>query len=385
MLSKQFKQTLEKLFRPSLPIQMLHLLLSSDVLAIRGNRKAYPKVLQLPITNRCNSRCVMCNIWTMDHSQEMSSDELSRFLKDPIFKDIRAVGINGGEPSLLKNLPEYTQSILQLPKINSLNIISHGFNPDLLCLALRKIFAQCKKKGVRFHLSISLDGVGEKHDEIRGLKGVFARTFFSIKEIQNNRHLYCHSFDVACTVIKQNVDHLIALDEFAKENHIDIKYRLGIKNKRIQSDLIVDRFSVLSGQEKQSAKEFFFRLFKTSRKLSDKFKYFSIFYFLNNTPTTRLLGCDWKEEGITLDAKGNLYYCAVASKSLGSLREKDGKEIFLSNDHISYRKNLIIQNCDQCIHDYCGGPQLKDVLIFLKFVLFDKFYCSFYRIKELFS
>ncbi len=35
-----------------------------------GLAKKYPKVVQLPMTYLCNSRCVMCNIWKMDYSNE---------------------------------------------------------------------------------------------------------------------------------------------------------------------------------------------------------------------------------------------------------------------------------------------------------------------------
>ena len=69
-----------------------------------GGKRKYPKVLQLPITYKCNSRCIMCNVWKMDCSKEMTVEEFANFVKDPIFKKIEAVGINGGEPSLIHDV-----------------------------------------------------------------------------------------------------------------------------------------------------------------------------------------------------------------------------------------------------------------------------------------
>src|SRR4029078_519846 len=137
----------------------------------------------------------MCNIWQMDYSNEMTLEEFSKFLKDDIFSKVEAVGINGGEPSLVKELPAYVDEILQLPKLKSLNIISHGFNRKQLLPALEEMYKKCKAKGIPFHISISLDGYGTMHDTVRGLK-LFKLTSETIFEIKNNQQKYCDTFDV---------------------------------------------------------------------------------------------------------------------------------------------------------------------------------------------
>src|SRR5687767_13914860 len=86
-----------------------YFLLTASFFKKDGGKKNYPKVVQLPVTYRCNSKCVMCNIWQMDYSNEMTTEEFSRFLKDDIFSRVEAVGINGGEPSLVKELPAYAE------------------------------------------------------------------------------------------------------------------------------------------------------------------------------------------------------------------------------------------------------------------------------------
>jgi len=118
-----------------------------------------------------------------------------------------------------------------------------------------------------------------------------------------------------------------------------------------------------------------------SKKLSDKFKYFSIFYWLNSDNPKRFLGCIWKDEGITLDARGELYYCAVASNSIGSLRKDKGEKIFFDDKNIEYRKSIIKNSCDGCIHDYAGKPEFKDLVTFFKYIIFNKIAMHIYRIK----
>jgi len=330
-----------------------------------GRSRRKPKVIQLPITYKCNSRCVMCNVWKMDYSNEASVGEFSKFLSDPLFDQVASVGINGGEPSLIRSLPDYASEILKLPSIKSLNIISHGFNKKLLLKSIEDIYASCRAKGVRFHVSISLDGYGETHDRVRGIKGAFSRTMGTIDEIVANRSKYCDSFDLGCTVVNQNIDHLTTLDNYVRERELKIKYRLGIDNKRIESDQVRDQYSVIYSPNVQSASEFFHWQYSSAKNLGDKFKYFSLFFWLTASKRKRLLGCMWKEDGVTLDSRGNLYYCAVASKAIGSLRSGNGQEIFFSDANIQYRQELIRENCSSCIHDYGGKAQLVDVVYFI--------------------
>ena len=162
------------------------------LIPIKGAGKKYPKVIQLPITYFCNARCVMCDVWNMDHSGELTPQELKEVLSDPIFKKVEGVGINGGEPSLIKNLDEYAAVIIdQCPKLKSLNIISHGFHTSRLLALLKSIYLLCNKKGISFHVSVSLDGYGEIHDRVRGIPGVFKKTFETINKIKTNMPLSC--------------------------------------------------------------------------------------------------------------------------------------------------------------------------------------------------
>jgi MoaA/NifB/PqqE/SkfB family radical SAM enzyme len=341
-------------------LQILRLALNMRAYPETGKSRSYPRIVQLPLTYKCNSRCVMCDVWNMDYSNEANVSEFASFLADPLFSEVRAVGINGGEPSLVGDLPEYARAILSLPKLKSLNIISHGFHTHRLLRFLEQIKRDCSERGVSFHVSISLDGIGDAHDCVRGVSGVYLKTLASIDAIHAEPERYCDSVDVGCTVVKQNVDRLIELDEYADSRGWKIKYRLGIENERVQSGKLLDQFSVLYSPSRQSALEFFHSKIG-SVSLFDKFKYFSIFFWMIADKPKRLLGCMWKEKGVTLDSRGELYYCAVASKGLGSLRDDQGERIFLSPENLTYRTEILETRCDGCIHDYSGSPTVSNL------------------------
>jgi len=380
-VKQQLTQLIKKNKKLFLIAKALRFLQTSSFSKIDASQKKYPKVIQLPITYNCNAQCVMCNIWQMDHSSEATVEEFAKFMQDDIFKEVEAVGINGGEPSLVPNLYEYADEILKLPSLKSLNIISHGFSPKPLFKNLEKIYASCKTKGILFHVAISLDGVGEVHNTVRGKSKVFEKTTSTIDEIIKNQSKYCDSYDIGCTIVNQNIDYLIELDTYAKSKNYNIKYRLGIDNKRIESDKLSDQYSVIYSPLRQSAKEFFHYQMSQTRDLANRFKYYSIFSWLNGKVPKRLLGCDWKDEGITLDARGELYYCAVASESIGSLRKEEGEKIFFDDKNIDYRKSIITNSCDGCIHDYNGKAEFKNVWTFLRDTVKNRFAMNIYELK----
>ncbi|EIF50100.1 radical SAM protein [Sulfurovum sp. AR] len=380
-MKNKLKELLKKNKKLFFIVKASRFLYTSSLTKIDGSKKKYPKVIQLPITYNCNARCVMCNIWQMDHSGEATVEEFAEFMKDDVFKEVESVGINGGEPSLVANLPEYAKEILSLPKIKSLNIISHGFSQKPLLKSLAVIYKMCCEKGVFFHVSISLDGVGEIHNVVRGKPNVFEKTISTIDEIIANQSKYCDSYDIGCTIVNQNIDYLIELDTYAKNKNYNIKYRLGIDNKRIESDKLRDQYSVIYSPLRQSAKEFFHYKISQTKVLEDRFKYYSIFSWLNSKNPKRILGCIWKDEGITLDSRGEIYYCAVASDSLGSLRKEKGKKIFFDDKNIEYRKSIIKNSCDGCIHDYSGQPEFKHAWKFLSNTFKDRYAMKLYQWK----
>jgi MoaA/NifB/PqqE/SkfB family radical SAM enzyme len=380
-MKHRFIELIKKNKKIFLIAKVLRFLQTSSLSKIDGSKKKYPKVMQLPITYNCNSRCVMCNIWQMDHSGEATVEEFSKFMQDDIFKKVGAVGINGGEPTLVSNLHEYADEILKLPSLESLNIISHGFNTNRALKAFQKIYSACKDKGTNFHVSISLDGFGKTHDDVRQIPNGFAKTILTIDELIKNQQNYCDSYDIGCTVVRQNIDNLIELDVYAKRKGYKIKYRLGIDNKRIESDKLRDQYSVIYSPLRQSAKEFFHYQISKTQDVVNKFKYYSIFYWLNSNVPKRLLGCRWKDEGVTLDARGELYYCAVASDSIGTLREDKGQKIFFDDKNIEYRGNIIKNSCDGCIHDYSGTAESKNVWKFLSDTINNRFSMKMYELK----
>ena len=77
-----------------------------------GGKKSYavdPAISSLPILvldvhNRCNCRCVMCDIWKRDTAREMDPDDLTRHLPAIEKLGVQWVVLTGGEPLMHSRL-----------------------------------------------------------------------------------------------------------------------------------------------------------------------------------------------------------------------------------------------------------------------------------------
>lgn len=349
-------------------IKVLNFLKNSKWVKENYYKKKYPQILQFPITNKCNSKCVMCNVPGFDSKGELTLEEFKKIMNDNIFKDIHSVGINGGEPFLKPDLISFIDVLVKRKNLKYLNIISNGFLTDLILKKLEEIHTLCKKNDVNFHVSFSLDGYGEIHNVVRNTQNVFENVIKTINSIYDKPSKYCDSYDIGCTIVKQNVDYLVELDAFMQNKQIPIKYRLGIENKRLNNLENADLYSVIKDLDaRQTALEFLFAKIFTSATIYEKFKYYALFDFLSES-RARKLGCDWRNNGITLDSKGNIYYCAVNSPCLANLKKDKGEDAFFSAVSIKEKKKIIDCYCNECIHDYYGNPDLKHVLSFIKFM-----------------
>ncbi|NNJ71532.1 MAG: radical SAM protein [Kiritimatiellales bacterium] len=350
-------------------MQLITLILDK-LLALFPGLQPYPRVLQFPITGRCNSKCGTCSVPELAPDVDMTIERVRQIMQNDLFKKLQAIGINGGEPSLVKELPAIIAELLCLPKLKSIHMITNGMLTERILEITKEINESCKAKGVHFSLSVSLDGIEEVYWACRGVSS-FSKTIDTIKTVVENPGTYCSSFSAGCTVSKYNVDHLAANDAYCAEYNIPIFYRLAVPNRRIYNMGYSDDFSVLTDDaDRRTAMEFFFGKIvdRRCRDWKQKFTYYAIFKYLEGKGHVRLADCFWKWRDATVDELGNIYYCATESKCLGTLDGSNATEIFHSKENLDYRKELIKEHCEHCIH-YAFFPSIKGAFSFLFFFL----------------
>lgn len=308
-----------------------------------------PKVIQFPINDICNSQCQMCNIWQQKRDFEMSAEETRRILSNPLFREVRSVGINGGEPTLRRDIGEIVEAVVTtLPKLSGVSLITNAIQPKRIKTVIAEISRLCKVHGVHFDVMVSLDGVGSVHDRVRGRKGNFDS---AIEVLDFLRDSDVGSFRIGCTIIKENVFDVEDLLHWCQNRNIYARFRVGIPHRRLYSHDTVDPFA-LDSEARFHLANFLDHLYLHYEKDESRRAFYrslrdQIIYGLPRTA-----GCAWKSKGVTLTSRGELAFCAVESKMLGSALNEDSEDLYWTNgEHL---QKIVSTKCDTCLHDYEG-------------------------------
>lgn len=339
--------------------------------------KLKPTVIQFPVNNICNSKCQMCNIWQQRKQHEISPAEVIRALSSDLFSNVKAIGLNGGEPTLRSDLHEIAAACIQsLPSLQSIALITNGLRPHLVIPATTKLYDLTRSNNIRLSVMISLDGVGDVHDAVRGRKGNFDAVQKCMNHFRHNNIGDCLSY--GCTLIKENIQHAEDLMLFALEQGIYCRFRVGIPHQRLYNQDSSDAFQ-LSRRETFHLANFLdllasFYETDTDRKIFLRNLRNQIVY---NEP--RANGCAWQGEGVTLESNGNLSYCAVQSPVLGNLilHPEAASGFYYHSTNI--RDNILQSKCNTCLHDY-DGRNFRDHHSRLSSPSFSKYICTYSKI-----
>ena len=317
----------------------------------KDNKLNYPKTLQFPITNKCNLDCIMCNIHGNDIKNEMNIDDIKRVLSNSIFCKVESVGINGGEPFILKDITSIIETILDtLPALRTLYIISNGTIPNCPD-KIKEIYNLCKKHNVKFTLSFSIDGFDEMHNEMRGRPGTFQKLIHTLDIIKSNINLYCDSINFICTLTKKNIYSVNELEAFSQKYGIQITYNVATEHERLKNDIKYQYYSLFTDKEaKMLAREFLYSKFKQTHSKT----YYGLFRYLKDDEPKRISNCQFLHNGITLTPTGDICYCATHSKALVNVKNSnvDIKKIYFENK--LYNDEIKNTYCDKCSH-YMGA------------------------------
>ncbi|MEJ2721495.1 MAG: radical SAM protein [bacterium] len=177
---------------------------------------SYPIDAVVAVTYKCQARCRMCSIWKIREHHDIPPEtyrKLPTTLKD--------VNLSGGEPYLRKDLAEILRVVHDHLPHARIVVSSNGFLGERLIPRALELYEIFPKIGFGF----SIDGIGEKHDFIRGIPGGFEKTVGVVKALKKEG---VENIRIAYTLTTENPDHMIKVYELAKE--LGVQYTMSVSH-----------------------------------------------------------------------------------------------------------------------------------------------------------
>lgn len=130
-----------------------------------------PRTLLFLINRGCNLRCSFCDLW--EGSQEVPLEQAAQLFDEAVAIETKTVVLTGGEPLMH---PQFFDIVAEARKRGlSVNVTTNGTLVD-------RHWARVIAGGID-SISMSLDGLAETHDRLRGRPGAFARTWAALERV----------------------------------------------------------------------------------------------------------------------------------------------------------------------------------------------------------
>ena len=312
------------------------------------------------VTYRCNAKCTMCNRYKVPSKpEEEISIETVRKLPEMYFTNI-----TGGEPFIRDDLKDIVRELYK--KSERIVISTNGFFTDRIVDLCRE-FPQI---GIR----ISIEGLEQTNNEIRGLDDGFNRGYTTLKTL-----VYMGMKDVGfgMTVQDKNAPDLVELYNISDELGMEFA-TASLHNSFYfveSNNIIHDRLMVA-----QNFEDLINRLLESGSPKKWFRAYFNhglINYIFSQK---RLLPCDMSFDTFFIDPYGDVMPCNGTKEKevMGNLNEQTWDELWSSEAAEAVRKKVrccdrncwMIGSVSPAMHKYIWVPAFW--VIKHKFIFFWK-------------
>ncbi len=298
------------------------------------------------VTYRCNAKCTMCNRYKVPSKpEEEISTETIRKLPEMYFTNI-----TGGEPFIRDDIKDIVRELYK--KSDRIVISTNGFFTDRI-VELCKEFPQV---GIR----ISIEGLEQTNNEIRGLEDGFNKGYTTLKTLVD---MGMKDVGFGMTVQDKNAPDLVPLYEIS--NELDMEFATASLHNSFyfveSNNIIHDRLAVAENFEKlinrlldSNSPKKWFRAY---------FNHGLINYIFSQK---RLLPCDMSFDTFFIDPYGDVMPCNGTKEKevMGNLNEQSWDELWSSEKAENVRKKVrccnrncwMIGSVSPAMHKYIWKP-----------------------------
>ena len=279
------------------------------------------------VTYRCNARCTMCNRYKAPSKpdEEISIETIKKLPK------MYFTNITGGEPFIREDLPDIVRELYK--KSDRIVISTNGFFTDRII----KLCEEFPNVGIR----ISIEGLEQTNNEIRGLNDGFNRGYSTLKKLVEMKH---PDVGFGMTVQDKNAKDLVALYDLSNEMGMEFAtaslhnsfYFVEAKNIIHDRPMVVKEFEKLINKllESKSPKKWFRAYFNHGL----------INYIYGQK---RLLPCDMAFDTFFIDPYGDVMPCngTKCKEVMGNLNEQSWDELW--NSEKAEKVRNVVRHCSR--------------------------------------
>jgi MoaA/NifB/PqqE/SkfB family radical SAM enzyme len=321
----------------------------------------------------------MCSNWKWgDRKSDMTLAQLEPVMNDPFWGAVENLNISGGEPTTRNDLPEMVEMFHRhLPRLRKIGINTTGLTPHRAIPMLTRIVKFCAEKDLLLSVRVSLDGIGDVHNQVRAVKAGFDKATKTIDAMQALSAEYPNfQFGIAATLFATNLEDAENILAWARTRDLDVVFNMlrftdaMLHNKELEEKI---RFRQ---REEDFMRKFFLDRVKEESVLSGQaFMYLHYADMIANG-YQRTMPCPFQSQGLLLNPNGDLHYCENSQK-IGNVLDEPASALYFKAESLAHRQHLKDQVCPTCL-----SPCQVNVGAMKQFVPYARFLKRAYKVKR---
>lgn len=331
-----------------------------------------PVYVLMYVTNRCDAKCKHCFYWQeLNHNPraEMSVDEFDQLARS--MGPMLQVTLTGGSPELRKDLSDVAGRFYEHCNPANMTWCCNGYHHERIVTHAQKVMEQCHE--LTLTVAVSLDGLGDEHDQYRGMPGLFDRVQTTFKGLEKLKRIYGARLRLGVGIVVSglNKEKSIVTAKWARENlPIDVLKPILVRGHEelnpTPDSIALDRTAGRSYLQVLDQDEAYLKAghnslasgiaFTVSVKEMVQRDLISEIQETGSAPHK----CAAARETAVIYANGEVAGCELRPEKLGNLREvgMDFKKIWYNEAAKDFRNELDPLRCPGCYHHCFISPPI---------------------------
>lgn len=278
------------------------------------------------VTNRCNFRCKFCfygaEIEKGLKPNELTLDEIRQLATK--LGPLLQLSLTGGEPFLRKEFTEITRIFLDHTGARYVTIPTNGSLTERTIRYLEELLPQYQNTYIR--LSISIEGIEERHDVLRDMPGSFESIRQTYGELVSLRRKYGNLVIDANSVLTTHseetlLDTLKYLDREFEFDNLSVTLARGQVSdpqlKQVSKERYIEINEFLESTKRRKEKRLLYPVWRGVRDVSRENLIRTVFHDEFVTP------CVAGRKLVVVSETGDVYPCEILDRKMGNLRDFD--------------------------------------------------------------
>jgi len=334
-------------------------------------RPIHPTVLIFHCTFVCDARCEMCSNWQRgDRKTDMSLAQIDKAFSSGLWKNIEIANLSGGEPTTRNDMVEISQVMLdRLPRLRKFGINTTGLTPHRAIPMVTKVAELCHERGIIFSTRVSIDGVGEMHNDVRQVKNGFEKAKETIRAMQELQKRIPFNFGISTTIFNKNLDDADNILAWARTEKLDVVFNMVRFTEPMLGNADLAETCKPIGRDEEKMREFFMDRVRMDPLLDGQNYIYMHYADMIANGYHRLAPCPFQTQGIMLNPDGGLFFCEN-SDVVGNVVQEDAEAIYFRESSQKHRDWIRDEKCPGCLSPcQMNVSAVKQVMPYVQFLV----------------